>query len=337
MSWEIAVQVYRGDVIEAQHCATVAVVDAEGKLTHYLGDPEMIYMTRSAVKPFQALPLVRTGGFDQFKFTPEHLAVMCASHNGNDKHREVVLSALQQAGNRPEDLQCGTHLPIHMRLKGLRPEHGEDKDPLRHNCSGKHAGFLALARYMGVPDADYINPQSKSQQLVKEAVGEICEFPAEQISVGVDGCSAPVFSMRVRNLAVGFKNLAIPQSKDARTRQALRRIKEAMTTHPFLVAGEGRFDYDFMRSFPGNGVSKVGAEAIQGMGFSDPPIGICVKIRDGGTRALGPVCVEVLKQLGIIDNVVAYPYLKDYVGPTIRNYRDIVCGRIVVDFQLKKV
>ena len=195
MSCEVAARVYRGEVVEAQHCADIAVVDAEGNLTHYLGNPDAVYMTRSSVKPFQALPIILTGALDRLGFSSEQLAIMCASHTGTDRHREVVRSNLWQAGNHPEDLKCGTHLPIGMEQDGTYPTAGEDKDPLRHNCSGKHSGFLALAGFLGEPVSDYLKPTSRTQQLVKEAVAEVCQYPSERIEVGIDGCSAPVLSL----------------------------------------------------------------------------------------------------------------------------------------------
>jgi L-asparaginase II len=334
---DIAVRVMRGRAVEAEHSAVVAVVNIEGNLTHYFGDPESIYMTRSSVKPFQALPLILTGGFDHYGFSESQLAIMCASHSGNDEHCEVVKSNLDRAGNRVEDLLCGVHWPIFMRNANLYPQAGEDQDPLRHNCSGKHSGFLALAKYLGEPLTEYLNPDSKTQRLIKTSVAERCEYDEDKIKVGIDGCSAPVFSMPMRNLAIGFKNLANLRAPDTAVALALGRVKSAMTMYPFLVAGEKRFDYDFMRSFPGNGVSKVGAEAIQGIGFSEPAIGICVKITDGGTRALGPVCVHVLEQLGLIDKLDKYPFLQAHAKPEVRNYRNILTGTIEVDFQLKRV
>jgi L-asparaginase II len=331
-----AAKVYRGDAVEAEHTAVVAVVDSEGRLTHYLGDPDSVYMTRSSIKPFQVLPLILSGGFDQFKFTERQLAVMCGSHCGTDEHREVISSILQQAGNRPEDLKCGAHVPLFMMLDNLFPKFDEHRDPLRHNCSGKHAGFLALTRHLGDPDDTYINPEFQAQRQVRQAVARICEQPVDELRVSIDGCSAPNYDLPIRKMAVGFKNLAIPQAKDAGVRDALKRVKSAMTTHPFMVAGEKRFDYDFMRSFPGNGVSKIGAEAIQGLGFAHPPVGICVKIPDGGRRVLGSVCVHVLRKIGIIRNIDDYPLLKGYWSPEVRNYRNLITGRIVVDFDLKK-
>ncbi|MGH8015028.1 MAG: asparaginase, partial [Candidatus Zixiibacteriota bacterium] len=96
-------------------------------------------------------------------------------------------------------------------------------------------------------------------------------------------------------------------------------------------------DYDVMRSFPGKAVCKVGAEAVEGIGFSEAKLGFVVKIDDGNTRALYPVCVEVLKQLHIVDNTEKFPFLKRHERPEIKNYRGIITGQIEAKFELKSV
>jgi L-asparaginase II len=336
MTGELAARVYRGRAVEAEHAAVVAVVDADGRLTHYLGDPEAVFMTRSSIKPFQALPLIVTGGFDRFGFGERHLAVMCASHNGDDIHRDTVLECLQKIGLGPESLQCGAHRPLGMEIRGEFPLLGEERDPLRSDCSGKHSGFLALAKSLGVPLEKYLDPETDSQQLVRRTVAECCEYDPDAMEIGVDGCTAPNFSMPVKNLAIGFKNLALARAESEATRMALRRVRDAMTAYPELVAGEGRFDYDFMRAFSGQAVCKLGAEAIEGTGFTDPPIGIAVKVLDGNRRALAPICLEVLRQLGLIEKAGDIPLLEPYFSPEVRNARQLVTGRIEVDFRLRK-
>ncbi len=333
---EPAASVYRGQAIEAIHYASVAVVNDKGELTHYLGDPQVVFMTRSAIKPFQLLPLILTGAADRYRFSPEQLSVMCGSHAGTDQHREMVLSNLGQAGNGPEHLRCGSHRPIWMEVENVFPKQGEEKDPVRHNCSGKHSGFLALARHLDVPPEEYLDPDSKGQKLVKEVLSSYCEYESEAMPCGVDGCSAPNYPLPLKNLALGFMKLACGQGDTPEMKAAVKRVKEAMTTYPFMVSGEKRFDYDIKRSFPGNAVSKIGAEAIQGIGFSDPPVGIAAKISDGNFRALEPVVVEVFRQLGIIDSTDDYPALKRYERPPVRNNRDIVTGHVVAEFKLKK-
>lgn len=334
---EPAAKVFRGKDIEAIHYASIAVVDGDGKLSHYLGDPTMASMTRSCIKPFQLIPLLSTGAADQFEFTPKQLAIMCGSHTGSDEHKKVVESNLKRAGCGADDLQCGCHWPLGMQIDNEYPRHGEDKDPVRHNCSGKHSGFLALARFLEVDRADYLNPDSRSQRMVLAAVSGFCEYPVDLMSVGVDGCSAPNFPVGLTNLALGFKKLASIEGADSDATDVLSRIRQAMTEYPEMVSGEKRFDLDLARSFPDNVVCKIGAESIEGIGFSRPRIGIGVKVHDGNSRALGPICVALLKKLGLIGDIEDFPLLKKYEEPEVLNVRRIVTGFVKSDFALRKV
>lgn len=333
---ELAARVYRGEEIEALHYASIAVVDRNGTLTHYLGDPEMVTMTRSCIKPFQLIPLMTTGAADHFGFTPRQLAIMCGSHNGCDRHKDMVLSILDAIGCAPGDLQCGAHWPLGMQERQEFPHEGEETDPVRHNCSGKHAGFLALSRFLGDDVGDYINPDSKTQKMVKQAVSDFCEYPIDKMPTGIDGCSAPNFPLPLVNIARAFMKLANLDTDDLLFRAAITRIRDAMREYPEMVSGRGRFDMALMQSFPDNIVCKVGAESIEGIGLVDPPVGIAVKIHDGNWRALGAICVEVLKQLDIIDKIEHFDYMKKHEQPDVRNARGIVTGRIAGVFRLRK-
>nr|MBN2276736.1 asparaginase [candidate division Zixibacteria bacterium] len=333
---EIVARVYRGAKAESVHCGSIAVVNAKGELIHYFGDPQFFTFARSSPKPFQLMPLIATGAADKYGFSAKQLSIMCGSHIGSDHHREVVLSNLKAAGNSPEDLKCGTHVPIYMTMAGEYPRQGEDKDPLRHNCSGKHSGFLALARFLGEDVGEYLNPRSKVQQLVLDGISRMCEIPRDEILVSIDGCSAPNFGMPIINMAMAFQKLAGGRGGDEKESQILQRIKAAMTEFPEMFSGEGRFDLALMRSFPGNIICKAGAEAMQGIGFADPPLGIVVKIHDGNPRALYPVCVELLRQLGIIDRADNFKHLRPFYNPEVRNYAGLLTGSIKAEFSLKK-
>jgi L-asparaginase II len=329
--------VYRGDTAESLHHVAIAVVDGSGALTHYVGNPFRPISTRSSVKPFQALPLVMSGAAERYGLSQKQLAVVCASHSGTDEHKSTVESVLAAAGNRAEHLKCGTHWPIEMRQQEIWPLAGEDKDPVRHNCSGKHSGFLALTRHLNGEVEHYLDPESETQQLVRKAVGAYCEYPPEQLGVAIDGCSAPVFTMPLLNLAIGFKKLASAEGETPEVQQAAEKIRDAMHAYPYMISGNQRLDYDLARSFPGNVVCKVGAEAVQGIGFMDPPIGIAVKVLDGAPRARDPIVLEVLRQLGIIGNIQEYPLLERYDASEIKNYRNLVTGRVSAEFSLRKV
>ena len=203
-SFESAVRVERGEGVEAVHAAAIAVVDGESRLAHALGDARQVFFARSSIKPLQALPLVEAGGLERFGFGVEELALCTASHNGSDQHRAIVSGMLQRLELGGDALQCGAGLPLQLKLWGKYPSAGEDKDPLRHNCSGKHCGFLALAKLRGQPRDRYLDPDGVAQRAVRLAVAEACEVQPESLLLGTDGCSAPNFALPLASLAVGL-------------------------------------------------------------------------------------------------------------------------------------
>jgi len=325
-----AAWVHRGQGIEAVHTAAIAVVDEQSRLSHALGDPSQVFFSRSSIKPLQAMPLVEAGGMERFGFGPEELALCAASHNGSDQHRALVLGMLQKIGLTESALQCGTGLPLQLQLFGKYPEHGEDRDPLRHNCSGKHSGFLALAELVGQPLETYLDPAGEAQRRVRQAVADACEVEASSLLLGTDGCSAPNFALPLCHLAIGFKNLALADAP------ASARIRAAMLAHPLLVSGERRLDYDLSLAFPGAALVKGGAEALLLVAFAKPALGIAIKVVDGAARALGPILVETLKQLGLIDDIAKFPTLMRYERPAITNARKLKTGEIRADFTLAR-
>jgi L-asparaginase II len=331
---ECAAVVTRGDGVEAWHQACVAVVDAAGRVTHALGDPELVTFTRSVIKPLQALPLVQSGACDTLGIDAQSLALAAASHNGDDSHRAAAGRTLAAAGAGVEALLCGAHWPIGMRAAGRYPLAGEDRDPLRHNCSGKHAGFLAVARALGVAPRSYLDPDAAVQQAVRRAVAGACEIDEARLVTGIDGCSAPNFAMPLSALARGFKNLATRGPAGAPLDAALARVRGAMQAHPLMVSGAQRFDAQLMRAFGGRVVCKGGAEGLEAIGFSDPPLGIAVKVLDGGERAGPPICVAVLRALGLIAGETPEP-LAGRERPVLTNHQGLETGAIVASVKLE--
>ncbi|HKY37754.1 MAG TPA: asparaginase [Polyangiaceae bacterium] len=328
-----AVRVTRGDGVEALHAAAIAVVDGQSRLTHALGDPEQVFFSRSAIKPLQVLPLVQAGGLERFGFGSEELALCAASHNGSDEHRRVVSRMLDQLGLDASALKCGAALPLQLRLFGKYPSAGEDQDVLRHNCSGKHCGFLALAKLLDQPLDSYLDPDAPAQRAVRSAVAESCELEPEALVLGTDGCSAPNFALPLRSLAIGLKNVALASGTSDEAAAKIR-VRQAMLTHPLLISGERRLDYDLARAFPDRVIAKGGTEAILLLAFAEPALGIAIKVLDGNPRALGPILVECLKQLGLIDAMSRFPTLTRYEVPSVTNARKLKTGEIRAEFSL---
>jgi L-asparaginase II len=324
----IAAIVERGRCVEAWHSASVAVVDGSGRLVAGFGAPELTTATRSSIKPFQAIPLVESGAADAFGVTSEELAVACASHSGTDTHVRVVSALLARSGATSADLGCGAHLPIEYRISGTLPLAGEDRDPLRHNCSGKHAGFLAVARYLEEPRADYLAFHSGTQRLVRRALARLLEVPETELASGVDGCGAPNYAAPLAALARAMLRLRLAEPDGVGgLSSALARVRDGMLAFPFLVSGAERFDNDLMSSFPNNAVCKSGAEAIALLAFQEPALGIAIKVHDGADRALPPICLAVLTELGVLGSELPAP-LARHRAPLVKNHRSLSVGQI---------
>jgi L-asparaginase II len=325
------VEVWRGGRVESEHRGAIVVVDANGTAIARAGDIELVSYLRSSAKPFQLLPLVESGGADRFGFTAAELAVIAGSHSGEPRHVAAVQSILNKIGLREEALQCGVHVPFNAAAaKALRAE-GREPSVLHNNCSGKHAGMLAQAVDRGLSTHDYLDPQHPVQITIRQRLAEMGGIAFDEISVGVDGCSAPCFAMPLRAAALAFARLA-----EARE-DGLRRVARAMLDYPEMVAGAGRIDTDLMRAIPNRLVSKGGAEGYHGMGLivkDGPALGIAIKIADGdGKRGGHPVIIEVLRQLGVLDDA-ALMQLQSYRTWPVTNHRGLEVGEVRANFKL---
>jgi L-asparaginase II len=328
------VEVRRGGRVESEHRGAIAVVDAAGRLIAHLGEVNLVSYLRSSAKPFQLLPLVESGGADRFGLTSAELAVIAGSHSGEPQHMAAVQSILNKIGLREEALQCGVHVPFNAAAaKALRAV-GHEPTVLHNNCSGKHSGMLAQAIDRGLSTHDYLDPDHPVQITIRQRLAELGGITFDEINVGVDGCSAPCFAMPLHAAALAFARLAEGRA------DGLRRVARAMLDHPEMVAGEGRIDTDVMRAVPGRLVSKGGAEGYHGMGLIRPDgsaWGIAIKIADGdGKRGGHPVIIEVLRQLGVLDDA-ALAQLKNYHTWPVTNHRGLEVGEVRANFKLIRV
>jgi L-asparaginase II len=337
------VEVRRGPLVESRHRGHVAVVDGAGRFVARLGDPEAVTFLRSSAKPLQALPLVTTGTADRFGFDERELALACASHSGQDLHAETAAAMLRKIGLDASSLKCGVHEPFDPETARLLRERGETPSILRNNCSGKHAGMLAVALHLGAPPEAYDDPGGPVQQAILRTVAQFSGLPAEEIPVGIDGCGVPVFGMPVRAMALTYVRLAAPPADfDEPTRRAAARLVSAMSSHPEMIGGTvERFDTQVMRAARGRLISKVGAEGVYTAGVLPSEewpagLGLAFKIEDGEDRRARPtVAIECLRQLGVL-NEDALEALAPYAKFPIRNHRGEIVGQIRPLFELER-
>ena len=324
-------EVTRGDEVESLHAGSIAVVDTGGRILYAAGDPECLTFTRSTIKPFQAAPFIAAGGAERFGLDARELALLCASHSGEEMHVQTVQSILQKADCQEQQLGCGCHVPMRYSLEALPPP-GAVFTQLHHNCSGKHAGFLASCIQHGWPIADYLNPSHPLQLAVRRSVAHFAGMAEDELKMGIDGCSAPNYAMPLSRLALSYARLAQDGSDDVYG-DAPAKLCAAMTASPELVSGTGRTDVAFMQSGPGDWVAKIGAEGVQVIGIRSAGLGIAVKVADGNTRALCTATVSVLQQLGLLAHPEASP-LAAWVRPKTHNYAGIRTGELRAVFAL---
>ena len=292
------VETLRGGTLECQHAGSIAVSDTQGRLLAFAGDPLWLTFSRSTLKPLQALPFMQSGGPAHFGFTREQLAMMCASHSGEAMHAAQVESMLSKAGLTSRALQCGCHVPVGTQL-GLAAT-PEPYDELHHNCSGKHAGFLAWCVQQGQPTGSYLAPGHPLQRAIRRDVARATGLDAAQLAMGIDGCSAPNFALPLAHLARGYARLASGE-RDPEFGAAFGALSQAMTAHPQLVSGTGRSDLAFMRAGRGDWVTKVGADGVQAFASVSRGQAFAIKVLDGNMTAVYAATVAVLDQLGWLD------------------------------------
>lgn len=325
---EIVAEVLRNQRIESVHRGHIAVVEPDGTPVAGLGNPELKTYMRSAAKPFQVMPFLESPAGNRYGFTEAELALIMASHNGEPIHVQTVAGMLQKLGLNETHLQCGFHLPLHEESARAHIRQQSPHSPLYNNCSGKHTGMLALAKYNQWPLQTYLQPDHPVQVRIKETISRFSGLKIESIETGVDGCSAPVFYLPVASMARMYANLAAEKTATA------KRVFAIMTRHPQMVAGTGRFDTEFMQVLKGLMVSKVGAEGVRCATIkSARPLGIALKIEDGNKRVSAAVLLEVLRQTDLISKR-QLQQLHTHYRPVIRNCAGREVGEIRPVFKL---
>jgi len=324
MNFVPMIELTRNGISECLHMGALAVTDTQGHLIAHAGNPHWMCFTRSTLKALQALPLIQSGGVKQFGLTSQELALMCASHNGEDMHVAQVSSILKKSGTTFKQMQCGCHVPYRFSFNDLPLPEGFEYDERHHNCSGKHSGFLAYCALHGLPTETYTDLEHPLQLAVRQAVADVTGVASQDMGWGIDGCSAPNFAVPLSNLSRSYARLAKPES-DEKYGASLKLLGEAMTAHPELVSGTGRNDADFMRIGRGDWVSKVGADGVQVIGSRSKGQALALKIADGNKPALLAATVDALDQLGWLDDTQREE-LRPWLAASLKNIKGLDVG-----------
>jgi L-asparaginase II len=293
-------EVTRGAHVESRHFGHLVVVNAAGEVLFSAGDPEHPTYPRSSLKPLQALAALANGTAERFAYSDAEVAVTCASHAAEPRHREAVARILERIGATEADLHCGAHPVPHEPSREELIRAGRQPTPIYSNCSGKHAGMLALARVLEAPLAGYWEAGHPVQREIQAVLREACDTDLDTLEWGVDGCGVPTYLLPLRQLALGFARLAQPEALPARYRSAAARIDRAMNAEPGMVRGEAGFDTVLMETLPGVLICKGGAEGCEAVGVLGHGLGFAVKVEDGAARPLTAVTLATLRRFDVL-------------------------------------
>lgn len=318
----VFVELTRGDIVESVHRGALAVADADGALIASLGDVENPVYPRSALKPIQAMPLVESGAADAFGLTDEHIALACASHSGEPMHTTRVAAWLKHLGLGEHDLACGAHPPRYEPLWREMIRRGEQPSRVHNNCSGKHAGFLTVARHWGVATAGYERHDHPVQQAVARVLSDLSGITSP-LPWGVDGCAAPNFALPLNAFARALARIAKPASLEEPRAGAATRIVAAMMAHPELVSGTGRTCAILMRGARAPVAVKTGAEGVYAAMIPGRGLGIALKIDDGAGRAAETAMAAVLDGFDLLGDDQSS---REILRAPILNTREAVVG-----------
>jgi L-asparaginase II len=291
------VEVRRGGRVECIHHGHVAICDTAGRVVEALGDPKLATYFRSSAKPLQALAVLALGAAEQFGFTDDELAVICASHGAQPPHLAAVRSILEKCGLTPDHLQCGPHDPLHepaaleLHRQGRRPER------IHNNCSGKHAGMLAVCRSQGWPTESYLERNHPLQRWNADTVAAFTGLSASDLPVAIDGCGVPTFYTPMAAMATAFARLANPGTRPAGFEAHADRILGAMCKNPAHVAHEGQFDTVLLQHLGEQVVCKRGAEGVFCAGLRKRGLGLAIKISDGSARPVPAIVFRLLEEI----------------------------------------
>ena len=324
------VEVTRGPLVESVHAVAACAVDVRGKVRLALGDTESPTFLRSTAKPFIAAAIVEAGTAERFGFDAREIAVIAASHDGEPFHVAAVRGILAKIGLEESALRCGAHAPASEPAAAALNASGAEPSAVHSNCSGKHAGILALCVHLGLDTASYLEAAHPAERRILEFCGRMTGDEPEDFLLGVDGCGIPVFATSLRRAAGAFARFATLEGVSAADARALRTVREAMREAPLYAGGTARFDSALIAATQGQIVGKGGAEGVHGDALLAEGLGFTLKVIDGSRRAVAPAACALLGELRAF-SPAERAALERFARPEVRN----VAGRTVGHVQAR--
>ena len=321
----ILVQIVRGDMVESFFRGAYVVIDAGGEVIDAVGDIDRQIYPRSALKPIQALGMMVSGAAQAFQVTLPEISMACASHNGEDRHVNIVTQWLNRIGLSFDVLECGIHTSMSKETALAFALEHRVLTPCHNACSGKHTGFLTLALHLKEPVAGYTHFDHPVQRYVNSLIEEIIEIDVAAAPKGIDGCQTPVIGMPLRNLAKGMAKMARPETLTPVLGNSAQNVVAAIQKYPDLIAGTGRFCSAITQESGGKILGKMGADGVFSVILPEKGWGIALKIDDGHLQAAEVAVMGILKKHNLLTE---NPHWAQWANPQIKTWNKQAVGEI---------
>jgi len=323
----ITVQIHRGHAIESRHQVSGVIATADGLVSSW-GNAQRPTMPRSSIKSIQVLPLLATGAAASFEVSDDEVALACASHSAEPAHLAGVTAWLERLGSDEHALECGPTPPLGAQAARDLYRRGGSPTRLHNCCSGKHAGFLSIAKHragqadFGLPG--YVHPAHGVQRLVAEAQQAYTQVDLTAQLPVVDGCGIPVYEFPLASLAQAMARLVTPDSVPE-YETAAARVRAVLPSRSFLVSGTDRSDHVLTEAATEPLIIKVGAEGVSMGALPDRGIGFALKCEDGSGRGRDEAVAALLHKIGVLAEPISI------ISPILNAAGDEV-GHATVDF-----
>lgn len=316
------VQIFRGANIESEHLIDAVVVTSNQDTILEYGDSRRMIYPRSAIKSLQALPIFHTRANEKFKLDQQEISLACASHTGQKEHAQKVSAWLEKMGLSEKDLECGSHPPYDESTRNKMITNSTLPSQVYNNCSGKHAGMLAVTLQLQAGTKGYVKTNHPTQQLVLSTLKEICGLDNTDYSFGIDGCSIPTFYLPMSALALGMARLASGFSSPLIQPESCLQIFQSCVNEPIFMSGQGEYCCEIMKALNRKALVKVGAEGVMAAAIPELEMGIMLKSRDGQGRAASYAMSVLLEEIGLL------PKKSKFTQIEIENRKGFMTGKI---------
>ena len=294
---KLITKIYRGSVVESFHMGYAYATDETGKELFSVGNPETPLFTQETAAPFKLVTLLQEKGDDKFKLSDKELAVTCSTHTGKDDQTDIIHSLLKKIDVTINDLQCKIENPVDnstfekLIIQGRRPSQ------IHNIYSGLHAGMATLSKTIGEDPKDYIKAISRIHNKNLQNVKKYSEF--DKVLTKIDNSGLDTYYLPMKNIVKMYSKLITGSD------EMLTKVFQVITEFPELIAGEGKFDTEFIKLMKGNGLAKSGTNGLIALCVKPPKsnaVNLVVKSIDGNTEAAVSMALEILKHLKVLDN-----------------------------------